>query len=161
MEGGTISGEVFEICANIDDMTGEDLGAAMEILLGEGALDVWFEAIQMKKNRPAVKLSLLAAPGDEARLAEAVLRHTTTLGVRMNRCSRVMLARASETVETEYGGVRIKRGLLGGEVVKEMPEYEDVRRIARENGQPLSAVRAMIAGGSGEAKRRFRHYKGG
>ena len=142
-------------------MTGEDLGAAMEILLGEGALDVWFEAIQMKKNRPAVKLSLLAAPGDEARLAEAVLRHTTTLGVRMNRCSRVMLARASETVETEYGGVRIKRGLLGGEVVKEMPEYEDVRRIARENGQPLSAVRAMIAGGSVEVKRRFRHYKGG
>ena len=50
MEGGTISGEVFEICANIDDMTGEDLGAAMEILLGEGALDVWFEAIQMKKT---------------------------------------------------------------------------------------------------------------
>ena len=161
MDGGTISGEVFEICANIDDMTGEDLGAAMEILLGEGALDVWFEAIQMKKNRPAVKLSLLAAIGDEVRLAEAVLRHTTTLGVRMKRCSRVMLARASETVETEYGGVRIKRGLLGGEVVKEMPEYEDVRRIARESGQPLSAVRAMIAGGAGEAKRRFRHYKGG
>ena len=103
MDGGKIGGEVFEISANIDDMTGEDLGAAMDILLGAGALDVWFEHIQMKKNRPAVKLSLLARPGDEERLAEAVLRHTTTLGVRMSKSSRVTLARDG------YGRDRIWR----------------------------------------------------
>lgn len=158
--GGLIHDEVVEISANIDDMTGEDLGAAMEILLGEGALDVWFEPIQMKKNRPAVKLSLLARPGDEERLAAAALRHTTTLGVRLNRCPRVTLARATETVRTEFGDVRLKKGLLNGETVKEMPEYDDVKRLAAESGRPVAVVRAMIAA-AGEKKRRFRHYKGG
>ena len=161
MDGGKIGGEVFEISANIDDMTGEDLGAAMDILLGAGALDVWFEHIQMKKNRPAVKLSLLARLGDEERLAEAVLRHTTTLGVRMSKSSRVTLARATDTVATEFGEVRMKKWLLGGEVIKEMPEYEDVRRIAAESGEPIAAVRGMIAAAGGGKKRRFRHYKGG
>ncbi|MCF0248499.1 MAG: DUF111 family protein, partial [Synergistes sp.] len=101
-------GEVVEICANIDDMTPEDLGAAMEFLLEAGALDVWFEHIQMKKNRPAVKLSLLAARGDERRLAGEILRHTTTLGVRMSIMSRITLERTIETVMTEYGTLRVK-----------------------------------------------------
>ena len=161
MDVDKTDGEVFEISANIDDMTGEDLGAAMEILLGAGALDVWFEHIQMKKNRPAVKLSLLARPGDEKRLAEAVLRHTTTLGVRMNRSARLTLVRVTERVATPYGEVRIKKGLLEGEVIKEMPEYEDVRRVSLKSGESMSAVRGMLAAAGGGGKRRFRHYKGG
>lgn len=143
--GGFVKGLAVEICANIDDMTGEDLGAAMELLLDAGALDVWFEPIQMKKNRPAVKFCALALPEDKERIAELVLRHTTTLGVRMREFERLMLARESRAVATRFGSVRVKRGLCGGEVIKEMPEYDDLRRIARETGLPMSAVRAAVA----------------
>lgn len=143
--GVLVAGRAVEICANIDDMTGEDLGAAMELLLEAGALDVWFEQIQMKKNRPAVKLCALALTEDKERIAELVLRHTTTLGVRMNEVERLMLAREVRTIETRFGNVRVKRGTLGGEVIKEMPEYDDVRRIARETGLSMSAVRAAVA----------------
>ena len=143
--GGLMKGRAVEICANIDDMTGEDLGAAMELLLEAGALDVWFEQIQMKKNRPAVKFCLLALPEDKARMAELMLRHTTTLGVRMRDVERLMLARESRTVETRFGNVRVKRGLLDGEAIKEMPECDDVKKIARETGLSMSAVRAAVA----------------
>ena len=104
--GGLVAGRAVEICANIDDMTGEDLGAAMELLLSAGALDVWFEQIQMKKNRPAVKLCALALPEDKERIAELVLRHTTTLGVRMNEVERLMLAREVRTIERD---ARVRR----------------------------------------------------
>lgn len=143
--GGLVKGRAVEICANIDDMTGEDLGAAMELLLDAGALDVWFEPIQMKKNRPAVKFCALALPEDKERIAELTLRHTTTLGVRIREVERLMLARESRAVATRFGSVRVKRGLCGGEAVKEMPEYDDVRRIARETGLPMSVVRAAVA----------------
>lgn len=143
--GGLVAGRAVEISANIDDMTGEDLGAAMELLLEAGALDVWFEQIQMKKNRPAVKFCALALPEDKARVAELMLRHTTTLGVRMSEVERLMLAREIRTVGTRFGNVRVKRGTLCGDVIKEMPEYDDVRRIARETGLPMSAVRAAVA----------------
>ena len=143
--GGLVAGRAVKISANIDDMTGEDLGAAMELLLEAGALDVWFEQIQMKKNRPAVKFCALALPEAQARVAELMLRHTTTLGVRMSEVERLMLAREIRTVGTRFGNVRVKRGTLGGDVIKEMPEYDDVRRIARETGLPMSAVRAAVA----------------
>lgn len=145
ISGGLVKGRAVEICANIDDMTGEDLGAAMELLLDAGALDVWFEPIQMKKNRPAVKFCALALPEDKERIAELTLRHTTTLGVRLREVERLMLARESRAVKTRFGSVRVKRGLFGGDVIKEMPEYDDVRRIARETGLPMSAVRAAVA----------------
>lgn len=136
--------EVVEMSANIDDMTGQDLGAAMDILFKEGALDVWFEHIQMKKNRPAVKLSLIVRPGEEKRIANVVLKHTTTLGVRMHRCTRVIMERETEVVRMGLGDVRIKKGLMNGSVVKEMPEYEDVLRISCETGKPLAEVRSEI-----------------
>ena len=156
-------GEVVEICANIDDMTPEDLGAAMEFLLEAGALDVWFEHIQMKKNRPAVKLSLLAARGDERRLAGEILRHTTTLGVRMSVMSRITLERTIETVTTEYGSLHVKKGLKDGKVIKESAEFDDVKRLARQNGVTLSEIREAAAGAlkAEKKRRRFRHYKGG
>lgn len=145
VSGGLVKGRAAEISANIDDMTGEDLGAVMELLLAAGALDVWFEHIQMKKNRPAVKFCVLVRPDETERFAELVLRHTTTLGVRMSEVERLMLAREVRTIETRFGNVRVKRGTLSGEVIKEMPEYDDVRRIARETGLSMSAVRAAVA----------------
>ena len=143
--GGLVAGRAVEICANIDDMTGEDLGAAMEVLLEAGALDVWFEPIQMKKNRPAVKLCALALPDDKERIAELVLRHTTTLGVRVREVERFMLGREVKSAATRFGEVRIKLGLLGGEVVKAMPEYDDIKKIALDTGLPMDRVRAAVA----------------
>ncbi|MEG1823300.1 MAG: nickel insertion protein [Cloacibacillus sp.] len=140
-----VMSEAVEMSANIDDMTGEDLGAAMEILLAAGALDVWFEAIQMKKNRPAVKLSLLSAPSEKQKFAELVLRHTTTLGVRARVVERAVLTRRERTVATRFGGVRVKCGMLAGETVKEMPEYEDIKKIAIETGLSMAAVRKLVA----------------
>lgn len=127
--GGFEKGRAVEICANIDDMTGEDLGAAMDFLLTSGALDVWFEQIQMKKNRPAVKLCALAKPEDTKRIAELMLRHTTSLGVRMREVERLMLAREIYTAKTRFGDVRFKRGRLGDEIVKTSPEYDDIRNL--------------------------------
>ena len=135
VSGGLVKGRAAEISANIDDMTGEDLGAVMELLLAAGALDVWFEHIQMKKNRPAVKFCVLVRPDETERFAELVLRHTTTLGVRVREVERFMLGRE----------VKIKLGLLGGEVVKAMPEYDDIKKIALETGLPMDRVRAAVA----------------
>ncbi|MDO5114470.1 MAG: DUF111 family protein [Synergistaceae bacterium] len=143
--GGLIFGEVTELSANIDDMTGEDLGAAMEILLAEGALDVWFEHIQMKKNRPAVKLSLLVPPAERERFAELTLRHTTTLGVRMKTMERAVLERGTRIVPTRFGELRFKQALSGKKVVREMAEYDDIRKIAADTGLPMSEIRRMVA----------------
>ena len=138
-------GRAVEICANIDDMTGEDLGFAMELLLAAGALDVWFEQIQMKKNRPAVKLCALAKLEDGKRVAELILRHTTTLGVRMREVERLMLAREIHRANTRFGEVRFKRGMANGKIIKEMAEYDDIKKIAEERGLSISEVRAAVA----------------
>ena len=137
-------GSVCEIRANIDDMTAEDMGAVMEKLLSDGALDVWFQPIQMKKNRPGVMLSLLVPCGEKEKFAENILRHTSTFGVRIYEPQRIMLARRIKTVNTKFGPVRVKEGLIGGKTVKSTAEYEDVKKIARDTGLPISLVRREI-----------------
>ncbi len=125
---------------NLDNATGEQLGFAMERLFEAGALDVWHTPIQMKKNRPGILLSALAPANLESRLAEAFLRDTPTLGVRVRPVGRYVADRDTVTVETEYGPMRVKRKWLGGEVVSAAPEYEDVAAAAREAGVDWSAV---------------------
>jgi len=141
-EQATEATEVVVLEANIDDMPGEHFALAMERCLEAGALDVWFTPIQMKKNRPAVLLSVLAEPEDAARIADAIFENTTTLGIRRSTMSRVCLPRRHETVETPYGPVRLKVAALpsGGETVS--PEYEDCVEAARREGVPLRAVYA-------------------
>ena len=119
---------------NLDDATGEQLGFAMEMLFEAGALDVWYTPIQMKKNRPGVLLSALAPALLESELAEAFLRHTPTLGVRIRPVGRYVAERDVVTVDTQYGPIRVKRKWLGGELVSQSPEYDDVARAARERG---------------------------
>jgi uncharacterized protein (TIGR00299 family) protein len=131
---------------NLDNVTGEALGYAMERLFAAGALDVWFTPIQMKKNRPAVVLSVIAAPAEADRLAEVVLRETPTLGLRWMDVERRTAERRTETVRTPWGEVRVKVKVLDGEVVQRRPEYEDCARIAREHGIPLEdVVRAALS----------------
>jgi uncharacterized protein (TIGR00299 family) protein len=131
--------QVVLVEANLDDMLPEQLGFAMERLFAEGALDVTFGPLQMKKNRPGVLLSVVAAPERAARLAEIVLQETSTLGVRLVPADRLVAARTVETVQTPYGSVRLKLKLLGERRIP-APEYEDCAALARRHGLPIAEV---------------------
>ena len=128
-----------ELSCNLDDMTGEMIGCATEVLLEAGALDVYLTAIQMKKNRPGVKLSCICRPEDAERMAELMLKHTTTLGVRTQRFERTVLGRSRETVHTVYGDVEVKCA-SGAGIEKRKPEYESARKAARAHDVPLAEV---------------------
>lgn len=133
-----------ELSANIDDMFPEDLSYLMERLFDGGALDVWFENIQMKKNRPGVKVCVLAHETSSENLEQIMLRESSSLGLRKICVERSMLDRRSDVVGTSLGHVRVKCGLIGGKTVKEMPEFEDIKKIASERGMTLADVRALI-----------------
>ena len=125
--------------ANLDDMAPEAMGFAMERLFAAGALDVYFTPIQMKKNRPAVMLSVIAPLALERDLASVMLRETTTLGVRILRTGRLMAERRVESVDTPFGSMRVKVKAFDG---KEScsPEFDDCAKVARERGLPLMDV---------------------
>ena len=125
---------------NLDDMTGEALGYALEQLLDAGALDAWFTPIMMKKGRPAVLLSALCRLEDTDRLIELLLRETSTLGVRRRVVERVIADRETVRVETPWGSVRCKVKRLEGVTISIKPEHDDCARIAREQGLPLEQV---------------------
>jgi hypothetical protein len=125
---------------NIDNMNPELFGHIMSRLFEAGALDVYYTPIFMKKNRPATMLSVIAHPEDEARLAELILRETTTLGVRTNRYQRYELDRHIQQVETPYGPVEVKIKIMEGKVVSAAPEYESCRKLAVEKNVPLSDI---------------------
>ena len=131
---------VTELRANIDDMTGEELGRTMEALLEAGALDLSYLPLQMKKHRPGVLLLCLCRPEDGDRLAREILRHTSTFGVRRVDCARYAMAVSSGQVETELGPVRCKTG-TGWGLTKSKPEYQDLSAIAQERGMSLAEVR--------------------
>ena len=131
---------VTELKANIDDMTGEALGYAMERLLEAGALDVSYLPIQMKKNRPGVLLTCLCRPADADRLALEMLRHTTTFGVRRTDCPRYALTPGRDTADTFLGPIARKTG-TGYGLVKRKAEYEDLAAAAKAHGLPLAAAR--------------------
>ncbi len=111
----------------------------MEQLLGDGALDVAFSPLQMKKNRPGVLVRVLARPADAARLAELLLISTSALGVRFGTLERLVARRGTETVDTPWGAVRIKVKRVGPRAVG-APEYEDCARLARAHQLPLRTV---------------------
>jgi uncharacterized protein (DUF111 family) len=134
----------IELSANIDDMLPQDLSYLMEKLFENEALDVWFENIQMKKNRPGVKICVLAHETSSEKLETIMLRESSSLGVRKVYVERTMLDRRSDVVETSLGPVRVKCGIIGGNRVKEMPEFEDIKKIASERDMTLADVRSLI-----------------
>lgn len=136
--------EVCRFECEIDDATGEVLGAACQLLMAAGALDVTTEAVMMKKQRPGVRLSVLCRIADRERIAELIFRHTTTFGIRESLLRRRTLARHFEEVETPYGKIRMKVGTLGSEVIRRTPEFEDCRRAAEEHGVPVATVLAAV-----------------
>ncbi|MBI4295195.1 MAG: nickel pincer cofactor biosynthesis protein LarC [Chloroflexi bacterium] len=131
---------VLLIETNIDDMSPQLLGHVQERLFELGARDVWFTPIQMKKNRPAVMLSLLADAGAESRLVETLLRETSTLGMRLQRVRRYEADREVVVIDSSLGPVAVKVKRLGGAILGLAPEYEDCRRLAREHHLPLQQV---------------------
>jgi pyridinium-3,5-bisthiocarboxylic acid mononucleotide nickel chelatase len=130
---------------NIDDMAPELLGHVQDILLEAGAADVWFTPIQMKKNRPAVMLSLLCRDELEDRLVRILLRQTTTLGVRVRDVRRHEAEREVFEFESSLGRAAVKVKRLPGEPPAVSPEYEVCRRIAREKDLPLLEVYRVVA----------------
>ena len=137
------SAAIAQLACNLDDMTPEALGFAQERLWEAGALDVTTAPIGMKKNRPGVQLTCLCRLEDREKLVSVLFAHTTTLGVRESLCTRYTLARSQRTVETEHGPVRLKEA-RGWGVTREKPEYEDVAKIAREQGLTLDQVKELL-----------------
>jgi uncharacterized protein (TIGR00299 family) protein len=142
---------------NLDDVTGEVCGYLFDRLFAAGAVDVFATPIQMKKNRPGVRISALSPPAAVPGVEATLFTETTTFGVRRYVVTRRTLEREHVEVVTEHGPVRIKVGRLDGEVTSAAPEYEDCRRIAEATGLALKAVYALAM----EAFRRAGEAAGG
>ena len=132
--------QVLALECEIDDMSPEVAGYVMEQLFGAGALDVQFSPVQMKKNRPGLRLRVLGAPGEEAKIVELILRETSTFGLRREVLDRWILPRRMETIETAHGTVQVKVGLWGDAPLKMTPEFESCRALAEATGKPLQTI---------------------
>ncbi len=137
---------ITKLECNLDDMTGEEIGFALEQLFKAGARDAWTQAIGMKKNRPGVLLSVVCLPEDADGLAAVMMKYTTTLGIRRQDLSRYTLRRGIETVGTPYGEIRVKRA-SGMGVERAKPEYDDLAALAEKHGVPLETIRKEIRQG--------------
>jgi len=137
---------IVQVEATIDDMSPQLYEPLMERLRAAGALDVWLTPVIMKKSRPGVVLTALAAPGGVDGLVRLVLAESTTIGVRWTGYARRRLPRELVTVETSLGPVTFKLSRLDGRVVTATPEFDEVRRLADERGlsvrQTLDRIRA-------------------
>ena len=132
-----------ELSCNVDDMTAEQIGYAMECLLSQGALDVFTIPVGMKKSRPGTLIRVLCREQDREHMVELLFRHTSTLGIRETMARRYVLDRTLETLSTPYGTVRRKVS-TGYGVTRSKLEYEDLARIASEKGMSIEALRAAI-----------------
>jgi uncharacterized protein (TIGR00299 family) protein len=144
MPGTLDQDDIVVIETNIDNMTGEALGWLMDRLLAAGALDVTYSPLQMKKNRPATLLTVLATPEAGDDLAGLLLRESTTLGVRLTRANRLKAQRRIEVIETPLGEARIKVKEIDGVIISAAPEYDDCKAIAERQGLPLENVVAHL-----------------
>ena len=125
---------------NLDDVSGEVLGAFIDLAMQAGALDVFHTPIQMKKNRPAVLLTVLCAEAEADRFSELLLRETSAFGVRRTIAERRKLKRLLTTVKTKFGSVTVKLGKLSGTIVQVAPEFESCKQVAARAKVPLKQV---------------------
>jgi uncharacterized protein (TIGR00299 family) protein len=139
MEAGATA-PVSLIETNLDDLSPELVPDAAEACFAAGALDVWATPVQMKKGRPGVVLSALARPADERRVAEALLRETSTLGLRIAQLRRWELERDEQTVDVGGEEVRVKIGRLDGDVINVAPEHDDCAAVAARTGRTVKSV---------------------
>ncbi len=140
----TNGAQIVSIEFNVDDTAAEILGYSMEKLYEAGALEVTFQQLQMKKNRPGTLVRVLCRPDGKDRIIDTIFRETTTIGVRFHAMERIELQRESVTLETELGAIRYKKTTYAGKDVL-TPEYESCAQIARERDIPLRDVYAVAA----------------
>ena len=133
------AGHILELACNLDDMTPETVGFAMEQLFAAGALDVYTTPIGMKKNRPGVLLTCMCREDDREAMLRTIFRHTSTLGVRVSVCDRYTLSRRQYAVQTPDSEIRVKKS-SGWGVLRRKAEFEDLARIARQTGKSIAEV---------------------
>ena len=134
---------VVVVEAEIDDMNPQIFGVVMETLLAQGALDVFYTPIQMKKNRPGILLSVVAPPDVRERLTSIIFRETTTIGVRYREMTRECLDRDEVSVKTTLGPIRIKVARRDGRVFNASPEFDDCVRLAQRYDRPVKEIQAL------------------
>ena len=140
-DGG--SDTVLQLSCNVDDMTGEALGYALEKLFDAGAADAFFTPVYMKKNRPAYMLTCICPEAKAEAVTRAIFRNTSTLGVRRTVCERSVLTRKEYTAETSLGSVRVKTS-EGYGVKRVKAEFDDLRAIAEAKGMSLVEVSERV-----------------
>lgn len=145
-EAGDGGDQVAVLSCNLDDMTAEALGFAVERLFEAGALDAYTVPAGMKKSRPGVLLQAICRIQDRQAVTEALFRHTTTLGIRESVSRRYVLERSVQALDTPWGPVRRKES-SGYGVFRVKYEYEDLARIAREQKISLDQARRLVEGG--------------
>ena len=134
---------VVELSCNLDDMSPERIGFAMDSLFEAGALEVYTIPLGMKKSRPGVMLCVICHEADKDKMVNLVFRHTTTLGIRENRSRRYTLQRQIKSFDTPFGEVRVKYS-EGYDVCRKKFEYNDLARIAREKGIGIDEAVMLI-----------------
>jgi uncharacterized protein (TIGR00299 family) protein len=140
---GAVGQRVVVIECEIDDMNPQIFGPLMDLLYAAGALEVFYTAVQMKKNRPGTLLTVVAPPDRREALAAVVFRETTTIGLRYQDVARACLEREIVVVDTTAGPVRFKVARLGGDVLNAAPEFDDCVRLAAERSLPVKQVHAL------------------
>jgi len=138
--------KVLEISFNVDDMSGEAIGFAMEQLLAAGAREVFTTAVGMKKSRPGTLITVICREAQREAMLQQIFRHTTTIGVRETLCARHVLRRDIITVDTCLGPVR-KKVSQGFGITREKWEYDDLARLAKEHDLSLAEVLSCIEAG--------------
>lgn len=134
---------IWELNCNVDDMTGEQIGFALDTLMERGALDVFTIPVGMKKSRPGILLTVLCKVADKEKMVSLIFKHTTTLGIREKFCTRYTLQRKVENVDTPYGVIR-KKVSAGYGIQRSKYEYEDVACAAKANNLSIAQVLSEI-----------------
>jgi uncharacterized protein (TIGR00299 family) protein len=141
----TITDEIYVLESHIDHLTGEELGRCFDIFMDAGALDVFFTAGVMKKNRPAGSLKVLCKPSELAKIEQLFFAHTHTLGIRRQKTERVLLPRKEERTETPFGEMDGKSYSVDGMTISK-PEYEELVKFSKKTGRSLPELRYMLYG---------------
>ncbi|MEO8076729.1 MAG: nickel pincer cofactor biosynthesis protein LarC [Acidobacteriota bacterium] len=134
---------VVTVECEIDDMNPQLFGPLMDRLSEAGALDVFYAAVQMKKNRPGTLVTVIAPPDRREAIGGVLFAHTTTIGVRYQEMRRDRLDREIRPIETPLGSIRFKVATRDGRVLNAAPEFDDCARVAAARGMPIKDVQAI------------------
>lgn len=137
-------GKVVVMETNIDDMNPQDYQDLEERLFAEGALDVFFTPILMKKMRPAVRLTCIVPVNKREEIGEIILKNSTSIGVRWSEVNRMTLRRTVEEFSGSFGKVSVKVSRWGDTPIRVTAEYEDLKRLSRESGLPIGEIRSAV-----------------